>query len=338
MSLESDLFAKRIPDPEKLLAYGFERTDDGYTYRKTFMDGRFSVLITIDESQLISGKVIDLDFDEEYVLVHVPVRNSYAAEVRSEYLDILEDIGRECFIPGDFLTAQAERLMTHVLEQYGDRPDRPWKNKNLEYTVIRNHESGKWYGLIGTVSRDKLIPGAPEETVEILNLKLKEETMEKYLSHPGIFPAYHMNKKNWISVILGEDVTDETVYRLLDESHAFTVTKKTDLADHDWLVPANPKYYDVLGAFEREPVHVWPMRKKMQKGDTVYIYYAVPYACIILRCEVTDIYPEGNELTLRERYDPERYPLKELKAHGLNTVRFTTRIPWTLKTYLEEEQ
>ncbi|MBR2991299.1 MAG: hypothetical protein IKF51_07570, partial [Solobacterium sp.] len=98
MSLESDLFAKRIPDPEKLLAYGFERTDDGYTYRKTFMDGRFSALITIDESQRISGKVIDLDFDEEYVLVHVPVRNSYAAEVRSEYLDILEDIARECFV------------------------------------------------------------------------------------------------------------------------------------------------------------------------------------------------------------------------------------------------
>ena len=338
MSLESDLFAKRIPVPEKLVRYGFRKEGNDYAFRKVFMDGRFAAEITIDGSQQISGKVIDLDFNEEYALVHVPVRNSYAAEVRSEYLDILEDIARECFVPGDFLTAKAERLTGYILERYGDRPDRPWKNRKLDYTVIRNHSSGKWYGLIGTVSRSRLIPDAPDETVEILNLKVREETMNRYLSCPGVFPAYHMNKKNWISIILGEDVPDDTVHLLMEESHSFTVTKKEGLAEHDWLVPANPEYYDVLGAFEREPVHVWPSRKKMQKGDTVYIYYAVPYSCLILRCEVTDVTAEGNELTLRERYAPERYPLHELKAHGLNTVRFTTRIPLELKAYLEEKE
>ena len=172
--------------------------------------------------------------------------------------------------------------------------------------------------------------------MEILNLKVREDRLEQELALPDIYPAYHMNKKNWISVLLDGRVPDEHILELLAESRRFTETSKPGLAPHDWLLPANPKYYDVLGGFRRNPVHVWPTRKKMQKGDTVYIYYAAPYSCLIMRCSVTGVYPEGTELTVREFYDRDRWPLAELKAHGANTVRFVTRIPLRLKEYREK--
>ncbi len=334
MSLESDLFAGMIPDRERLEHYGFAAADGNLVYTDSLMDGAFRAEVCVDADNRISGGVFDSETGDEYVLVHTRVRNSYAAKVRSAYLDLLEDIARKCFVPGAFLSAQANRLAEKIHALYGDRPDKPWKKDN-GYTVFRNHDTGKWYAVTGLVPGNRLDPELPEDTVEIMNLKVREERLAQELTLPDIFPAYHMNKKNWISVLLDGRVTDEHILELIAESRSFTVVSNPDLAPHDWLVPANPKYYDVIGAFRRDPVHVWPMRRRMQEGDTVYIYYAAPYSCLIMRCRVTGVYPEGNELTLEEFYDRDRWPLSELKAHGANTVRFVTRIPLSLKEYLE---
>lgn len=37
---------------------------------------------------------------------------------------------------------------------------------------------------------------------------------------PSVLPAYHMNKKYWISVILDGSVPEETIFGLIDESYA----------------------------------------------------------------------------------------------------------------------
>ena len=42
----------------------------------------------------------------------------------------------------------------------------------------------------------------------------------------GIYPAYHMNKKSWITIVLDETVHDDVLFDLLAESHAFTLGKK----------------------------------------------------------------------------------------------------------------
>ena len=335
MSLETDLFRRLIPDPDKLLSYGFVQDNGFYVYKERFMEDQFLAEITVGGKEKIQGKVIDLELDEEYALVHVPVRNSYAAEVRSAYLEILEGIARDCFVPGEFLTDQANRLSMYIYQHWKDRPDKPWKKDN-GYTVIRNHDSRKWYGVIGEIPRNRFEPDSGEETVEVLNLKVKEDKMPAYLQIKGIYPAFHMNKKNWISVILDEDVSDELLTQLIEESRAFTVTGNPDLSPHDWLVPANPAIYDVIAGFVREPVHCWPMRKKLQEGDTVYIYYAAPWSCLIARCIVTGHNEQGwTELSLQEFYERGKYPLSDLKAHGLNTVRFITRIPNELKDWLD---
>lgn len=50
--------------------------------------------------------------------------------------------------------------------------------------------------------------------------------MPALLKKADFFPAYHMNKQNWLSVLLNNDLPDEEVLAMLDESRAFTERKK----------------------------------------------------------------------------------------------------------------
>lgn len=43
---------------------------------------------------------------------------------------------------------------------------------------------------------------------------------------PSVVPAYHMNKKHWISVILDGSMTNGEVMRLIEDSYALTAPKR----------------------------------------------------------------------------------------------------------------
>lgn len=57
----------------------------------------------------------------------------------------------------------------------------------------------------------------------------------------------------------------------------------------NWIYPANPKLYDVVGAFTEQEITAWPMSSKVQKGDNVYIYCGAPYKQIMYKCLVREI-------------------------------------------------
>ena len=58
--------------------------------------------------------------------------------------------------------------------------------------------------------------------VEIIDLKLEEEKVKCYLKENGFYFAYHMNKKNWITVLLDGTVADEKMISLIEESYLNT--------------------------------------------------------------------------------------------------------------------
>ena len=58
--------------------------------------------------------------------------------------------------------------------------------------------------------------------VEIINVKLNEEKIKKLLKQKGFYQAYHMNKKNWISIILDNTLSDDEIMTYIEESHRFT--------------------------------------------------------------------------------------------------------------------
>ena len=55
--------------------------------------------------------------------------------------------------------------------------------------------------------------------VEIMNLKLNCDKVKDLLNKDGFYKAYHMNKNNWISIILDDTVPDFIIFKLIDISY-----------------------------------------------------------------------------------------------------------------------
>ncbi|MBU9877727.1 MAG: MmcQ/YjbR family DNA-binding protein [Thomasclavelia ramosa] len=85
-------------------------------------------------------------------------------------------------------------------------------------------ETKKWYGLIINIPY-RCLNIDKEGKVDILNVKNTPEKINALIDHIHYFPAYHMNKKHWISILLDRTVQITQVEKLLDESYQL-VTKK----------------------------------------------------------------------------------------------------------------
>lgn len=72
------------------------------------------------------------------------------------------------------------------------------------------------------VKRGVVDKSASEDMVDIINLKIDPKEGERLFQMPGIYPAYHMNHRTWISVVLDETVPDEKVMALIETSFALT--------------------------------------------------------------------------------------------------------------------
>ncbi len=117
-----------------------------------------------------------------------------------------------------------QQIFDYVKRKYGSEPDYPWMDLQNS-AVIRHAENSKWYGLVMDIPRSRLgLEG--DEVVDIINLKCDKLFIGSLLQNDGYFPAYHMNKENWITVILDGTVNMEEVFGLIDISYGMTMPKE----------------------------------------------------------------------------------------------------------------
>ncbi len=57
-----------------------------------------------------------------------------------------------------------------------------------------------------------------DERVNVVNLKAPPEEIESLIDKRTIFPAYHMNKKHWITVVLSDQIDFERLCALTQKS------------------------------------------------------------------------------------------------------------------------
>ena len=65
-----------------------------------------------------------------------------------------------------------------------------------------------------------------EKMVDLLNIKCDPVLIGSLLFQKGYYPAYHMNKDNWISILLDDPENDEKIKSLLDMSYEMTRSRK----------------------------------------------------------------------------------------------------------------
>ncbi|MBR5219575.1 MAG: MmcQ/YjbR family DNA-binding protein, partial [Clostridia bacterium] len=71
-----------------------------------------------------------------------------------------------------------------------------------------------------------------DEIVDVVNLKLPIEMFGSFDASDGVYPAYHMNKLHWISVLL-PDATDDLIDLLVNASYEATKDKKKRRKSND---------------------------------------------------------------------------------------------------------
>ena len=225
--MTDDFFAKSAADFDALAAYGFKREDDGFFYETPFMDGAFTLAVRVGFSGKADTAVYDADTHEKYLpLLLTETPAGYPAAVKVACETVLTDIKNRCFHDVPFSGAQANRLVAALSQKYDDTPDFPWE-KYGGYGVLRNPETKKWYALFMTIAEGKLTRDKKNaKQASVVNFKADPVKIPVLLTQNGFFPAYHMNKKTWITAVLNDTLADGVLLSLLDESRAFTVLKK----------------------------------------------------------------------------------------------------------------
>ncbi len=112
-------------------------------------------------------------------------------------------------------------FLEYCFDTYGTEPDYPF-NDDLETAVLRHKNNRKWYALVMKVSRRKFGIDS-DEVIDVVNLKLPLEMFGSFGVSDGVYPAYHMNKLHWISVLL-PDAPNDVIEFLVNASFEATKT------------------------------------------------------------------------------------------------------------------
>ena len=215
--IEKELFSHYSIDEKKLLAYGFEPQGHTLVYTQDLAAENFRIVITYDRA--LSGKIIDLAFGEEYVNFRMESATGYSAEVRNKFEALLLDIRDKCCKNQFFQSEQARRINEFIYETYDVMPEFLWPNIP-SYAAFRKKQGGKWFAVIGSVPRRKVDPASlSAQDVEVINVKVDKEQINALLALDGIYPAFHMNKKCWVSIIFDDTLADTDIQRMISESY-----------------------------------------------------------------------------------------------------------------------
>ena len=222
--IEEEVFQRLRFVPEKMIAYGFQREENQFIYETDFMDGAFHLILTVSNKGEVHGQVIDAMNEEEYW----PLRSdnfggSYVSSVRKNYQHLLETIAEAVCDRVLFASQQANRITDLILSNFVVKPDFPWREEQFQtYGTFRHADTKKWFALIMNVKRSALLKSEDSTMVDVINLKTEAADKDAQQYPGSVFPAYHMNHKTWISVILDESLPDDAVMKLIRQSFELT--------------------------------------------------------------------------------------------------------------------
>ena len=216
MRIEEEVFARHRIIPGRLIDYGFKTENDRLTYSRELHDDGMKIIVEYDGA--INGRIIDLSLNEEYTAFRVEGATGYSAQIREKYIELLTDIRDHCGKDQYFKMPQAQRIGDYILEAYGSAPEFLWPNIP-SYAAFRQPGKKKWFAVMGSVPLNRVDRGAKSaQPVEVINVKVDQERIKDYLSQAGIYEAFHMNKKCWVSIILDGTFPDDAIQHMIDDS------------------------------------------------------------------------------------------------------------------------
>ena len=216
----SYLHNKSMMIPQKLLEFGFEKDNSInagiYILKRDLENSDFYVRIEISESE-ITAQAFEKETDERYTLLDVVSANgAFVGQLREKIRKLMEEIQATCFENTDI----CQKYVDYIKANFGAEQEYPWED---EASVFRC-PNGKWFGLLMRIGFKKLGIES-DEPVWAVNLKADAEKIPELVNHKTIFPAWHMNKKYWITIILTTITDFELLCKLTEQSFDLVMNK-----------------------------------------------------------------------------------------------------------------
>ncbi len=200
---------------EQLNGFGFKEEAEKLIYRKEILDSSFLIEIVFVNNQLMV-EVYDIEFDEIYSLFSV---DSAVGETVQNIREHVENLLSSILGLADESGKISSEVIDYCNNKYGGNYVNPFK-KHPDILAFVN-EKNKWYALLSDVEYNKLNKNTDITTkVKILNVKYPTDRILEIIDNKNIFPAYHMNKKHWISIVLDKNIKLEIIKELIHMSYS----------------------------------------------------------------------------------------------------------------------
>ena len=188
--------------------------------KRSLQQTDFYVILTLNcAKETLSAQVYDFATDEQYALFDVPSANgAFISQIREQVKNIIEDFRNRCFVTADL----KEKYFEYMKSQFSAIPDYPWDD-SPDAGVFRC-KNDKWFALVMKIKYRQLGLTGDEE-VFVVNLKAPPEKIPNIVDHKSVFPAWHMNKKHWITVLLTAATSFEYLCELTEQSYTLVCDK-----------------------------------------------------------------------------------------------------------------
>lgn len=211
----SHLLTTGNPDMTLLTQYGFETTADGLVCRYGIEGTDLYAIYTYSNDNL-SVSVYDSFDDEPYPLFEdASSTGKFVTGIRYSVVHFAETVLEKAKVQENSLRDKVIQLFS---ERYGIGYDNPWSSDPVDrQNLVFRIPSGKWVGLLMTIPISRLgLPG--ESLIDCINLKHRPDDIDQVIDEVTVFPAYHMNKKHWITVLITPKSDRNRIISLIEES------------------------------------------------------------------------------------------------------------------------
>lgn len=204
---------------DKLIKFGFKKEKDKYILDQLSTNKEFTFHLEINDKRVLSS-VIDNSTNEEYMPFYIETINGeYVGSIRDEFELLIKSILSTCY-EKDYKNDTVHQVINFVKENYNLKPE--YLFSDSPNTFVLKHKEAKWFGIVMDIPYTKVGIDS-KEIVYVLNVKVPTEEIPDLIKIPGIVPAYHMNKKYWISILLDGSVDLKIITNLINTSYELTV-------------------------------------------------------------------------------------------------------------------
>ena len=211
-----EIFKNKVMNKDKLLSFGFFEDNNVFHLQTPLI---YDFILSIDITpENIKTTLYDKDTKDEYTLhLNDNFMVSYVGEIRTAYHEMLSKICDSCFDKVVFKSDNAQKVIKYIKQKYNDELEFLWE-KFDDNAICRRKDNKKWYIAFMKVKKCKLESLQGESMVEIIDVRVDRD-VSFYIDNKHIFAGYHMNKKNWITILLESDIDIDEVYKLIDISY-----------------------------------------------------------------------------------------------------------------------